>query len=237
MKKLFNLIFILFISSSINAFASLESEIDDNEEDIYINETHNAINYDPYEKFNRAIFKLNKSVDIVILKPVARIYKTVVPEFGRDRIHNFLQNLTELVNFFNGILQLDPKKSTTAISRFMINSFLGIGGINDVADEAGLKYIKTGFSDTLGVYGAKVGPYLVLPIIGSSSVRDAFGIAVDAFSDPFNYVGHSETTYIKTGAVITDKRTYFLDVTDYLERSSMDEYAAYRSLYFQKSKR
>lgn len=237
MKISNNIIMVVLLSFlSLPAYA-LESEELPNEDSIYVNNTNNHGIRDPFEKFNRSVFKFNKGLDTFFLKPVALTYKKLIPQFGQDRVHNFLQNLTEPVNFINGILQFDPKKSTTAISRFFINTFLGLFGIHDVASEAGVKYVKNGFGDTLKTYGAGSGPYLVLPILGSSSIRDAFGFAADVFSDPFSYTLHRKTLYAKSGAVILDKRAYYLEVTDYLEQSSMDEYAAYRSLYFQKNKR
>ncbi|AIF81771.1 VacJ like lipoprotein [endosymbiont of Acanthamoeba sp. UWC8] len=226
---------LVFNFLSFNADASDDFEEDSSEEEIYINNSNNIAARDPFEKFNRAIFKFNKGLDNVVLKPVSHTYKILVPEFGRDRVHNFLQNLTEPVNFINGLLQLNPKKCTTAVARFITNTFLGLGGIHDVAGEAGLKYLKTGFSETLSTYGAKTGSYLVLPLIGSSSIKDAFGFAADTLADPFNYALNRKAAYARTGIVTIDKRSYLLDTTDYLEQSSMDEYVTYRSLYFQKN--
>lgn len=189
---------------------------------------------DPFEKVNRKIFSFNQGIDKIIITPTAKVYEKGIPKFGRDRIHYFLQNLHEPVNFLNGILQLKPQKALTALSRFTINSFLGIGGINDVASAAGVVYEANGFDNTLKHYKFPTGPYIVLPLIGSSSPRGAVAFAADTYSDPFNIYAHREARYVRLGVEIIDNRSNLFPVTDFIDQTSTDKYAAYRSLYFQR---
>jgi len=189
---------------------------------------------DPFEKVNRAIFKFNKGLDIILIKPLAKTYKAI-PKFGRDRIHNFLQNLTEPIVFLNGLLQLNPKLATTALSRFVINSFIGLGGIHDVAANAGVPYQESNFNATLFHYNVGTGPYIMLPILGSSSGRGVTGLIVDIAADPFTYIFETNASIVRFSVSLIDRRTNYLDATDHIEKSSIDEYATYRSIYSQKN--
>lgn len=188
---------------------------------------------DPIEPVNRAIYGFNRFLDKIILKPVAKTYRFIVPEKGRKGVTNALRNLTEPVNFLNSVLQGDVNQSFTSFWRFTINSTMGIGGLFDVARLSGLEYRKEDFGQTAGTYGTGTGPFLMLPILGPSNARDTAGLVVDSFTNPFNYL-HDD--FVIAHAVIKgiDSRERTLDLVDEIDRISLDPYAATRSLYTQK---
>lgn len=189
--------------------------------------------YDPYENTNRKIHRFNVAVDKAILKPVAKGYRAVVPKIGRQGINNFLRNLMTPVTFLNAMLQGNPEEAASTFWRFAVNSTLGFGGIMDVASAAGMEDNIEDFGQTLAVHGVKTGAYIELPFFGPSDSRDVFGRIVDAFTNPFYY---SVNNYILAGyktADVVDSREKTLDITDDIERTSLDPYAAIRSLYLQ----
>jgi phospholipid-binding lipoprotein MlaA len=191
---------------------------------------------DPIEPINRAIFKFNQVVDGVALKPVSQIYRGVVPQWGRDRVSNILYNITEPVTVVNSVFQGDPENAFTSVWRFIINTTFGVLGTFDAAGDLGLKARKEDFGQTLAVWGLGEGPYIVLPIIGPSSTRDTVGLGVDYATNPINwgrYTDPNERIALYVAKAI-DSRTSILDVTDEIERTSLDPYASYRSLYLQK---
>lgn len=191
--------------------------------------------YDPIEPFNRAVFKFNEVLDTFLLRPVAKGYVYVVPEFGRDRVHNALSNLNEPVDMLNGFLQGKPERGFTAMWRFIINSTLGVAGLFDFAGHNfGLTAIDEDFGQTMGHYGAGNGFYLVLPIIGPSSARDSMGLAVDILSNPLNYIDDDRYIYGRIGMTIVDTRAQNLDLMDEIYRTSVDPYATIRSGYLQR---
>lgn len=231
-----NYLVAIFLSISIlfSPLISIADDIDDAETaDLELKLQKNAIS-DPFEKLNRKVFTFNHGLDVVIITPLAKTYEKAIPQFGRDRVHSFLQNLHEPINFLNGILQLKPQKAFTALSRLTINSLWGIGGLNDVAAAAGVPYEANGFDNTLKHYGLSTGPYLVLPVLGSSSGRGIFGTAADIFSDPFNIWVERKVVIVRSGVELIDTRSNLFSVTEFIDKTSTDKYAAYRSLYFQR---
>ncbi len=193
-----------------------------------------ATEYDPWESFNRPMYQLNYVVDGVVLKPITQVYRGVVPEYGREHVHNFVENLASPITFANSILQGDPENTFVTLWRFMFNSTIGIGGLFDVASELGLKNRKTDFGQTLALYGVENGPYLFLPIMGPSGVRDGVGRIADYFTHPASYVD-SETTAISLWAITAvDARSENYDLIENVYKSSLDPYATFRSGYIQK---
>jgi phospholipid-binding lipoprotein MlaA len=195
-------------------------------------------NNDPLEPLNRDVFSFNQFVDRALLKPISQAYVRLVPAFGRDAIRNFLKNLSEPVVFANDALQGDPRRSGRTAGRFVVNSTLGLAGLVDFAGRHGLPRQTGDFGQTLHVWGFAEGPYLILPVVGPSSPRDAVGAGVDIFIDPFRYVaknnnyptGLSVATVAMAGI---DERSRNIDSLDELQRESVDYYAAFRSLYRQ----
>jgi phospholipid-binding lipoprotein MlaA len=135
---------------------------------------------DPWEGFNRSMYKFNFEADRFILLPVVAGYETVVPRFARTGVSNFFANLGEVRNFYNCILQAKGKKSLVTLGRFLTNSTIGIGGLFDPATDFGWRRESENFDHTLEAWGVDTGPYLVLPILGPNTVRSAGGFAIDS---------------------------------------------------------
>lgn len=201
------------------------------EEDTYEeDEASNADVYDPLESMNRAVFSFNHKLDRYIIHPITVGYRRVVPNKGRTAIHNMFRNLGEPITFLNATLQGDPGAASSALGRFMINSTFGVAGLfNFTNSHAEAK----DFGQTLGHYGSGPGPYLVLPIFGPSNIRDGVGLIADGLSDPIRYTLNTNENMARAAAKGLDKRDSILDITDDIDRTSLDPYATYRSLYTQ----
>jgi phospholipid-binding lipoprotein MlaA len=135
--------------------------------------------YDPWEKMNRRIYNFNAIFDEYVFLPVVRGYEFVLPEFAQTGVSNFFRNLTEVTNLMNTLLQLKGEKFLRTVGRIIVNSTVGLGGFIDVATPNGLERENEDFGQTLGFYGVGQGPYLVIPLLGPSTVRDGAGLAVD----------------------------------------------------------
>ena len=194
--------------------------------------------YDPMEGYNRAMFAFNDAVDTIFLEPVARGYRFVAPQPVRTGVRNFLRNLRSPIQVANQTLQGDLSGAGRDVVRFALNSTAGVLGLIDIAAMAGLAYEHEDFGPTLGVWGLGHGPYVVLPIMGPSSMRDATGLLVDAYADPLRiylYNTHNEGWhYARLGLTALSTREELLDVLDDLQKNSFDYYAAMRSTYIQR---
>ncbi|MES1929391.1 VacJ family lipoprotein [Salinisphaera dokdonensis CL-ES53] len=137
-----------------------------------------AIN-DPWEGFNRRVYRFNALADRYALMPVVQVYRTVTPGFARTGVQNFFSNLGEINTFANSVLQIKPASSAVTLSRFVVNSTVGLAGLFDPATAMGLDQRNEDLGQTLGHYGVGAGPYLVLPFFGPSSLRDSVGLAGD----------------------------------------------------------
>jgi len=193
---------------------------------------------DPLEPMNREIFDFNQFLDRVLIKPVAQGYRTVVPEFGRNAIRNFLNNLGEPVIFANDVMQGEFKAAHDTVARFLINSTFGAGGTYDMAGQTGIERQSGDFGQTLFSWGIPSGPYLVLPIFGPSDPRDAAGMGVDGVMDPFGYLAGAygaanSATIGRMAASGVDLRARNIETIDDLQRNAIDFYAEIRSLYRQ----
>jgi phospholipid-binding lipoprotein MlaA len=193
---------------------------------------------DPLESFNRAMFDAHQKVDRAVLRPVAMGYKQAVPEPVRSGLRNVLSNLTEPIVFLNDLLQLKPLRALKTLGRFVFNSTLGLGGVLDVAKLPGfrLPHRPNGFGDTLGYYGVGPGPYLVLPLVGPTDLRDLFGGQADGLVLPLA-VGHpfDQAEYQVPKAVVggLDQRAEADQDLHALFGSAVDPYATLRSVYLQ----
>lgn len=188
---------------------------------------------DPFEPINRVVFAVNIQADRYVLKPVAYVYKEAVPGPIRGMVGNFLHNLRSPVILLNAVLQGDADHAGTTLLRFWLNSTFGIAGIADFAGELGIDRRNEDFGQTLAVWGVGEGPYLMLPVIGPSNGRDAFGRVADYFSDPFTYLRYEKFGYSRFGAKTIDLRARNYELLNDLEKTSVDFYAAVRSLYRQ----
>jgi phospholipid-binding lipoprotein MlaA len=191
---------------------------------------------DPWEKTNRDIFDFDVKVDHAVARPIAKGYRSVVPEPVRDGIHNALTNLNSPVVLANDVLQGDGDKAVNTAGRIVINSTVGIGGLIDVASKIGIPGHDNDFGITLGKNNIAEGSYLVLPFAGPKPPRDLLGTVVDTAFDPLTYVQfHGRDTWmvVRFGIGILDSRTSQLDAVETIERSSIDFYATSRNLYRQ----
>jgi phospholipid-binding lipoprotein MlaA len=196
--------------------------------------------HDPLEPVNRGIFAFNLVADDYVIRPVAQAYRDYVPEPIRTGIHNFLTNLRSPVIMFNDALQGEGKLAGDTFGRFWLNTFLGLGGIMDVGTKAGIPFHDADFGQTFGVWGAPAGPYLVLPILGPSDVRDGIGLVADSYADPWNgwmrSKGDDYGYYVIAGRAVVsgiDLRARNIDFLDRIRSTSLDYYATLRSLYQQ----
>jgi len=197
---------------------------------------------DCFETLNRATFAMNQGLDKVIFKPVAKGYRSL-PSPVRDGTSNVLNNLSSLVTVPNNVLQGEFKTAAVNTGRFVINTSLGILGIFDVADNMGFsEYEKEDYGQTLGKWGVGAGCYVVLPVLGPSTIRDTAGSFINALGgDPyFNASTHGNNEYLNDKAYITTKvvsgidfRAKNMESIDNLEKNSMDFYASVKSLYLQ----
>jgi phospholipid-binding lipoprotein MlaA len=193
---------------------------------------------DPLEPLNRKTFTFNQGVDRIVLKPIAKGYRRAIPQGGRDGIRNFLRNIHEPVVLVNNLLQGEFKRAGTTLGRFLANSTVGVAGVMDFASRHGLKRQTGDFGQTLYVWGVHEGPYLVLPLLGPSSPRDAIGISVDLFTNPVVYVTPRFKYKTSVSAAETviggiDERSRNIETLDEVQRETIDFYAALRSLYRQ----
>ncbi|MBN8827754.1 MAG: VacJ family lipoprotein [Sphingobacteriia bacterium] len=192
---------------------------------------------DPLEGFNRGIYAFNKTIDTVVLEPAARIYKTAVPLWGRDRVNSALNNLGEPVNLVNNVLQGKFEGAMTNLMRFLVNSTVGLFGLFDIASmKPDLQPAKASFNETLAHYCAEPGPYIVIPILGPSSGRGTIGLAFDAFADPFNYTYITNKDFVTARSlvrIVHNRHLHLKEVKD-LRAIALDEYTMVKSVYSQK---
>ena len=186
---------------------------------------------DPWEGYNRAVYGFNKGIDSVFLKPAGEAYDTVVPEPLDKGITNFFSNLGDIRNCLNNFLQGKPDEGASSLARLVVNSTVGLLGFVDVATEIGIKKSEEDFGQTLGAWGAKPGPYFVLPFLGPSTVRDAIGRPVDIAANPFTWADDGETRATALGVQVLDYRADLLDTEEAVEGITEDEYTLVRNAY------
>ena len=192
---------------------------------------------DPIEPVNRFIFGFNDVLDRFLIEPVAKGYNYVLPQMVRDSVQSFMRNLKSPIIVGNDLLQGKVGDAGVATARFVINTTVGIVGLADVASTQGLKYKDADLGETLAVWGVGNGFYLVLPILGPSSLRDATGTVVDAYVDPVYLYSHNTDRmwiyYTREGIQGLDDRSRLIKPIDDMRRNSIDYYAAARSAYQQ----
>jgi len=193
---------------------------------------------DPLEENNRRIFAFNTAIDKAIIHPVVKGYRAIVPKPARNGLRNFLRNIKSPITFANQLLQGDLPGASDVIVRSSVNTLLGAGGVFDLAGYEGIEYEPEDFGQTLALWGVGHGPYLVVPFLGPSSIRDYAGYATDSIADPLRWYLHNIDEewvyYTKSGLDYLDLRESFMDVLEDLESSSIDYYASVRSIYYQR---
>ena len=188
---------------------------------------------DPLEGYNRAMFEVNQTIDALVLKPVAELYVAVLPGEVRYRISNVLDNLGEPLNLVNNMAQGKFERAGSTLTRFAINSTVGVAGIFDVATDWGYARASEDFGQTLASWGVGGEPFLMLPLLGPSNPRDALGFGVDWVADPVGHIMPAEGGLARSITSGVSQRAEFLDEYETLESTSVDFYAALRELYKQ----
>jgi phospholipid-binding lipoprotein MlaA len=191
---------------------------------------------DPFEHFNRDMFGFNNALDKAAIEPLARGYRAATPGFFRSGVRNVLHNLASPVIFANDVLQGEPLRAGDTAGRFFVNTTVGVFGLFDFATHAGIPSHDEDFGQTLGKWGVGGGPYLMLPLLGPSNVRDLTGKVVDIAIDPLTYAkfrNDDAARVVRFGADELTQRTDSLDGVESLRESSVDPYAAVRSIYNQ----
>ena len=186
---------------------------------------------DPWEPYNRSMYKFNDAVDKAVLKPVAQGYGTAMPEFGKTMVTNFFSNLDDILVTINDVLQFKFSQAASDGTRVLFNSTFGLLGFFNVA--SGLEKHNEDFGQTLGYWGVGPGPYVVLPFFGPRTVRDSFGLVVDSFASPVRLIS---SVPVRNELYVTrtvDTRTGLLDNEKVLDEAAMDRYMFIRDGYLQ----
>ncbi len=190
---------------------------------------------DPMAAVNETTFRVTQKVDAAVVEPMAEVYEEDLPKPVRNGLRNFLRNLMEPVNFINYLLQLKPGKAIETLGRFAINTTIGIGGLIDVAEEEpfNLPYRRNGFANTLGYYGVGPGPFLILPLVGATTVRDLLGSGLDQLVLPLAVGKPFDTPYYAIPAYTVNSLQYRIDFDQRLDEisDSHDPYTATRRSY------
>jgi phospholipid-binding lipoprotein MlaA len=189
---------------------------------------------DPWESMNRSVFGFNEAMDKAVLKPTAKAYVAVVPRVVRTGVSNFLGNLGDVWSMANSALQLKGQHTAESLMRVSVNTFLGFGGLLDIATEMGLSRHKEDFGQTLGHWGVKPGPYVVLPLLGPSTLRDSAALPVDMKADVTQSINDSGTRNSLTVTKVVDVRAGLLGTVDLVKSAALDPYAFVRDGYLQK---
>lgn len=189
---------------------------------------------DPLEPMNRAVFKFNDTLDQAILKPVATGYKAVTPEFARQSVSNVFNNVGGVWSTLNAGFQLKGEKFLQGFFRVCTNTIFGIGGLFDVATALGLPDPQEDFGQTLGYWGVKPGPYIVLPFLGPANVRDGVGRVADAYGNPVSYLDSDKAKYGLLTLDVINTRASLLDVEAAAEHSMFDKYIFFKDAYMQR---
>ena len=233
--RLRGLVCVTLLACLFAVAAPLPSGASEEQDDPVVNDP--AVN-DPLEPLNRVVFAINEALDTIILRPAAVVYGAVLPDEVRLGIRNVVRHLSLPFTFVNDVAQGEWTRSGETAQRFVINTMVGFAGLYDAAAKEGLPHRSTDFGSTLAVWGVGDGPYLVLPIAGPSSVRDAAGLVVESVTDPvdiaFRRADLDSMPLIRAGVAAVDFRHRNLDTLDDFKENSLDYYAFIRTLYRQR---
>lgn len=188
---------------------------------------------DPWEPFNRSVSRFNDAIDQSVLEPVARGYQNVLPGVVRSGVSNFFGNLSDVWSAANNLLQLKPRETADSLMRVGINSTIGVFGLVDVATELQIQRHREDFGQTLGRWGVGTGPYLVLPLLGPSTLRDAVALPVDWQGDLVNGANARVQTPLSVLRVV-DLRANLLTATGMLDAAALDRYTFLRDAHLQR---
>ena len=189
---------------------------------------------DPLEPLNRGIYKFNDHADHLLIKPAAELYRDLVPELVRTGVSNFFSNINDVIVALNNLLQGKLLQALSDVGRIALNTTVGLLGTVDVATELGLEKHNEDFGQTLGHWGFGSGPYLVLPILGPSSLRDSVGLLADLKVDPRTYVDPSRARNQLYGLYFVGRRSELLESSRILDVAALDPYEFLRDAYLQR---
>ncbi len=189
---------------------------------------------DPWEPMNRSIYQFNDAVDTIALKPAAELYVKVLPSMVRTGVNNFLGNLGDVWSMANSAMQLKGQDTVETFMRINVNTFMGLGGILDVATAMGIEKRREDFGQTLGYWGVQSGPYVMLPLFGPSTLRDALAFPVDMQGNVTNQLSDQGTRNALLATRLVDMRAGLLKTVDAVKASSLDPYSFVRDAYLQK---
>lgn len=193
----------------------------------------NAHPRDPLEPLNRGVYRFNDAVDKAVLKPTATAYTKITPTFVQKGVRNFFSNLGDAWSTVNSILQLKGQDAANSFSRLTVNTVFGLGGIFDVATEARIPQSKQDFGLTLGRWGVPSGPYVVLPLMGPSTLRDTAALPIDMKGNPVGAVSHVGARNALSALSVVDYRAQMLQASDLLDQAALDPYILLRDAYLQ----
>jgi phospholipid-binding lipoprotein MlaA len=194
----------------------------------------NANPHDPLEPFNRGMYGFNDAVDRAVVKPVATAYRDVLPSPVRTGVTNFFNNLQDLWSFVNNSLQLKGEGAGNSIVRFGVNTAFGLGGLLDIATEMRIERHTEDFGQTLGYWGVGSGPYLVVPLLGPSTVRDTVALPVDMYGNAASHISDVPTRNSATVLNLVNKRAYLLEASRMLDEVALDPYTFTRDAFLQR---
>lgn len=189
---------------------------------------------DPLEGYNRSMYQINQAVDQAVLVPVSKAYNQVVPQPVRTGASNFFTNLGDAWSFVNNVLQAKPEPALSSLWRVLVNTTLGLGGVLDPATEMRLTRYREDFGQTLGYWGVPAGPYLVLPLLGPSSLRDTAALPVDWYGHPISFVDNVRWRNSLIAMRFLETRASLLGVSELMQQAALDPYAFERDAYLQK---
>ncbi len=189
---------------------------------------------DPWQSWNRSVFNFNEGTDKYVLKPVATTYKNYVPSPVRTGIKNFFSNIGDLWGAVNKVLQGEIRNGLQNTGRFIFNSTVGLFGILDLATPIGLPKIPGDFGQTLGRWGVGAGPYVVLPFLGPSTLRDSAALTVDWNGNLWNRYTSGNEKLVGTAVNLVNTRANLLNSTNFIDDAQFDKYSSFREIYLQR---
>lgn len=196
--------------------------------------TRTASNVDPLEPVNRGLYQVHDAIDRAVLTPVNKVYTAVVPQFARTGVSNFFGNFEDLWSAVNDVLQGKGQKAGDDLGRVLTNTMFGLGGMIDIASQAGIERGNEDFGQTLAVWGVGSGPYLFIPLIGPSTFRDATGTIVHSFAWPPGYIADVDVRNSVYGLYVVDQRYQAQDALTAVDNAALDRYTFIRNAYLQR---
>ena len=189
---------------------------------------------DPMESWNRSVFKFNDAVDAAVVKPVATAYRDILPHWMRTGVTNFFNNLEDLWSGVNNALQFRALDTADSFGRVVVNTTMGFGGLLDVASEMGMERHPANFGLTLGRWGVGAGPFVVLPFLGSSTLRDTAALSVEFQGNLVRNINDDSTRNALTILNLVDTRASFLKAGEVVEEAALDKYSFTRDAFLQR---